>query len=113
MWAMRADRGSKMLAATVHVGRESTWRNRSRACDIMGHPFPLGSCPQSNLTPDLFSRDLHRDYRTSEPVEGPSLCISVSTGPAVALGALRVCLLTLTTLNSIVVATASARADAR
>src|SRR6266568_3779962 len=70
MWAMRADRGSKMLAATVQVGRESTWRNRSRACDIMGPPFPLGPCPQSNLTPDLFSRDLHRDYRTSEPVEG-------------------------------------------
>src|SRR2546427_13046104 len=65
MWAMRADRGSKMLAATVQVGRESTWRNRSRACDIMGPPFPLGPCPQSNLTPDLFSRDLHRDSRTS------------------------------------------------
>src|SRR5262249_28494972 len=59
MWAMRADRGSKMLAATVQVGRESTWRNRSRACDIIGPPFPLGSCPQSNPTPDLFSSDLH------------------------------------------------------
>src|SRR6266446_5121539 len=67
MWAMRADRGSKMLAATVQVGREITWRNRSRACDIMCPPFPLGSCPQSNLTPDLFSRDLHSAFFAQPP----------------------------------------------
>src|SRR5438093_6091186 len=67
MWAMRADSGSKMLAATVQVGRESTWRNRSRACDIMSPPFPLGSCPQSNLTPDLFSRDLHSAFFAQPP----------------------------------------------
>ena len=40
-------------------------------------------------------------------------CISDRTGPSVALGALGDCLLTLTTLHSIVVSTASARADAR
>src|SRR5712691_3154047 len=67
MWAMRADSGSKMLAATVQVGRDITWRNRSRACDIMCPPFPLGSCPQSNRTPDLFSRDLHSAFFAQPP----------------------------------------------
>ena len=41
------------------------------------------------------------------------LCSSDRTGSSAALGALRECRLTLTTLHSIVVATASARADAR
>ena len=40
-------------------------------------------------------------------------CISDITDPSVALGAVRACLLTLTTLHSIVVSTASARTDAR
>src|SRR4029079_5876162 len=40
-------------------------------------------------------------------------CLSAITDPSVALGALRDCLLTLTTLHSIVVSTASARAMAR
>src|SRR5262245_48713740 len=59
MWAMRADNGSKMLAATVQVGCDSTWRNRSRACDIWCPPSPLGSCAQSNRTTALFFRDLN------------------------------------------------------
>jgi len=41
------------------------------------------------------------------------LCSSARTGSSAALGALRECRLTLTTLHSIVVTTASARADAR
>src|SRR5262245_12592697 len=60
MKALRADSGLNMLAATVQVGRDSTWRNCSQACDITGPPLPLESYPQSNRTPDLFSRDLHR-----------------------------------------------------
>src|SRR2546425_11262478 len=67
MWAMRADNGSKMLAATVQGGRDISWRNRSRACDIMCPPFPLGSCPQSNRTPDLFSRDLNNAFFAQPP----------------------------------------------
>src|SRR6266850_3311392 len=35
MWAMRADNGSKMFAARVHVGLASTLRNRSRTWDIV------------------------------------------------------------------------------
>src|SRR5262249_32300086 len=60
MKALRADSGLNMLTATVQVGRDSTWRNCSQACDITGPPLPFGSCPQSNRTPDLFSRDLYR-----------------------------------------------------
>jgi hypothetical protein len=30
-------------------------------------PFPLGSCPQSNRTPDLFSRDLHSAFFAQPP----------------------------------------------
>src|SRR5262245_3471408 len=34
-WAMRADNGSKMFAARVHVGLASTLRNRSQTWDIV------------------------------------------------------------------------------
>src|SRR5918999_2199434 len=41
MWAIRADNGSKMLAASVQVGRARTLRNCSRTRDIRSSPFPL------------------------------------------------------------------------
>src|SRR5438128_10156665 len=44
MWAMRADNGSKIFAARVHVGLASTLRNRSRTWDIVCTSSTTGLC---------------------------------------------------------------------
>jgi hypothetical protein len=78
-----------------------------------------GECPQDLLPVHSLSpkRSQHGLLPLVADVLGLGLrgrfCISDITGPYVALGALRDGLLTLTTLYSIVVSTASARADAR
>src|SRR4051794_16391312 len=67
---MRADSGSKMLAATVQVGRDNTWRNRSRACDIRCPPLPPQLTVERRMAPPPAAAHLHvtvADHPASQP----------------------------------------------